>query len=266
MYTKSKYTGIYLGRNAGKYINESLDSAKHSVKIVSPFLAPQYIKKLVHLKERGVDVTLITSDKLEESKDYHVYGERCYHTDIIKQDRALDDNALQKRNKNLIYSIYFFAFSICMFIVSLLLLILLGLNAIYFLVMFFSILGATGSSIWMKLTYDIRIYSYSYHPIFRLKVFFSKNHGRDDYLIHSKIYVIDDRVAFLGSTNFTYTGFVKSYESTIKISDFDAVKSISEEVEKLFNMTDLYYKNIHDWGRQLYHELPHEGSILKMLK
>ena len=52
----------------------------------------------------------------------------------------------------------------------------------------------------------------------------------------------------------------------IKISDFDAVKSISEEVEKLFNMADLFYKNIHDWGRQLYYEPPHEGSILKMLK
>ena len=75
MYTKSKYTGIYIGRNAGKYIDESLDNAKQRVKIVSPFLAPQYIKKLVHLKERGVEVTLITSDELEESKkNVTLYG------------------------------------------------------------------------------------------------------------------------------------------------------------------------------------------------
>jgi phosphatidylserine/phosphatidylglycerophosphate/cardiolipin synthase-like enzyme len=50
------------------------------------------------------------------------------------------------------------------------------------------------------------IYTYSHNSVFDLKVFlsqYSNSELKNDYFIHSKIYNIDDKIAFLGSVNFT---------------------------------------------------------------
>lgn len=253
MYTDSKYAEVYIGRKAGRDIHDSIENAMHSVKIVSPFLTPQYIKELVHLKEKGVDITLITSDNLEESKIYQRYREHFSHKDVIRQERKTDENALGKRNKSMKLATY----------VSMISLFILLFGVFFgFLFLAIGVLGVCLSIIWLYVSFDTKIYNYVYHPLFKFKVFFSNKYEKDAYLIHSKIYVIDDKIAFLGSTNFTYTGFVKSYESAIKIRDWNAVKSISREVENLFNNTDLHYRNIQEWGKQIYPEPPHEESMI----
>jgi phosphatidylserine/phosphatidylglycerophosphate/cardiolipin synthase-like enzyme len=121
------------------------------------------------------------------------------------------------------------------------------------------------SLFWLKTSLETRIYFYSYYPLFKLKVFYSDKEGKGEYLIHSKIYVIDNNIAYLGSANFTYTGFNKSYESVIYIKDRDAVRKISQEVDNLYNNSNLYYKDIQEWGKQIYSEPPHEDSLIKII-
>ena len=88
-----------------------------------------------------------------------------------------------------------------------------------------------------------------YETIFRIKVFDSKSGIKpwSTELIHSKIYVIDNEIAFVGSVNFTYSGFKTHYETTIKVNDKKAVSDISQEVEDLYNSKDLKVKEIAEW-------------------
>ncbi len=244
MNTYSKNTGVYLGRDAGKDIHSSIRRAKYSVKIVSPYLSPQYVKELVHLARKGTKVTLITSDRLEQSEPHHKYGEPFYHQDLIKQKRITDEKTERRRSEGLKYSCiaFFILFFLAFFpsVASPTLAILSGLCV--FPILYF---------------YQIRIYKYSYYPIFKIKVFSSYDIQKNAYLIHSKIFVIDDKIAYLGSTNFTYHGFVKNYESAVRITDRDAIKSISKEVTDLFYNKYLPCWDIQEWGRKLYDEPPH---------
>ena len=82
MRTFSNKDSIYIGKEAGKEILSEIKNAKKSVKIVSPYTSPDYIKELISLHKKGVDVTLITCDKITESSysDFRV-------SDLIKKEK-----------------------------------------------------------------------------------------------------------------------------------------------------------------------------------
>ena len=229
-------SSIYIGRNAGSECLDALEHAKKSVKIVSPYLSPNYIKKLLKLHNKGINITLLTSDRIETNNrsDFD-------HSDIIKQNIEVNENKKNIRNVVLILSVILFLIST------------LGL----FYRMFFFIYALSASIIlFLFFKYKYRTITYSYYPIFKLRVFDS--HANEDggrgYLIHAKIYVIDDKFAFLGSTNFTHNGFVNSYESSIKFTSEKAVKKISEEVDWIYDNCELLMLDIQEWGKELYHE------------
>lgn len=197
MITFSNKDHIYIGREAGKEIHEKLRNAKKSVKVVSPYLSPDYIKDLINLHKKGIKVTLVTCDKIETNSysDFKVL-------DLVKTER-IENTAKQES-----------------FILWLIRLIIPDYSA-----------------------------SFRYEPIFRIKVFDSTSgkNPRSTELVHSKIFVIDDEIAFLGSVNFTHSGFKTHYETTIKIEDKNAVKDISNEIEKLYSSSDLKAKSPEDW-------------------
>ena len=92
--------------------------------------------------------------------------------------------------------------------------------------------------------------NYEYSTIFKIKVFDSKSgeNPRSTELIHSKIFVIDESLAFLGSLNFTYSGFKKHYETVIQIEDKQAVNAISKEVDSLYHSEIFREKSIREWS------------------
>jgi phosphatidylserine/phosphatidylglycerophosphate/cardiolipin synthase-like enzyme len=55
------------------------------------------------------------------------------------------------------------------------------------------------------------------------------------YFLHEKLYLIDDRIAYLGSLNFTEYGMVSHHETCLKIENEETVKSLCEYYDKLFN-------------------------------
>lgn len=198
MNTPSNNNDIYIGRQAGKEIHKSILSAKSCVKIVSPYLSPDYIQDLIFLHKKGIKITLITCDSIE-SNQYSKFKP----SDLVIKEKVEDYSSAKSKS---------------------------------FLAKILRLLFPP-------------IPNYNYKPLFDIKVFDSSTgkNPRSTELIHSKIYLIDNKIAFLGSANLTYSGFKTHYETTIKVSDPSAIQDISTEIDSLYNSTELKSKPIKEW-------------------
>ncbi len=241
---------IYIGKGAGKKLVGDIQNVQKSVKIVSPYLSPFLIKELINLKNKGINVQLITVDKIEDF--YGSYDKNIYQ--LIKQHIHLDREAQEKRNKLIKYSriLLFSSFFLLLSIIAGYIYykdigILVGLIPILLMFLAYSYLK---DKIKNK-----RIYNYSYSQLFPFKVYMSpEKHVDSDTFIHSKIYLIDDTIAYMGSLNFTASGTKQNYETRIRTTDVEAVNKIKNEFYNLFHHSDIPEVNIQYWGSRLYKE------------
>ena len=98
-----------------------------------------------------------------------------------------------------------------------------------------------------------RVYSYEYKTIFPLRVLQQNNaFGRKTTYLHSKIYIIDDRIAYLGSLNFTRNGTQNNYETRVRLADSLPVSKIVGEFDELFKSETLPLIELGKWGGYLY--------------
>ena len=239
MKTTSNSDKISLGRGDGMEILKAIKNAKKSIKIVSPYLSPSYIKELIHLRKKDIPITLITCDEIETNN----YSDLS-HSDIIKQKKVV---TLEVENQKKILK------------TTSIILLVIGLLTLFFSIFFISFIFLSIPLIIISIiiaitNYFKEEYSYQYYPIFRIKVFDSHSGDKpwSTNLIHSKIFIIDEKTCFLGSANFTYSGFKTHYETIVKVEDETAIKDISKEVERLFNSSDLKDKDIQEWGKEIY--------------
>lgn len=241
---------IYIGKNAGAKMLQDIRNAKKNVKIVSPYLSPFLIKELIYLHSKGIKIRLITSDEIE---DFYGYDKNIHK--LIIQQRHIDEKAKQKRN-DLISLSGMLLFS--MIVVALLLIALM-----YFLSNFkfaygfviIALMFLVRDSVAKKIK-KTKIYHYTYKQLFPFKVYVSPSHGNSVHktFIHSKIYIIDDEIAYLGSLNFTGSGVKDNHETRIRTTDPNAVAKIIEEMKEMFYHSDLPERDIRFWGSQLYDE------------
>lgn len=250
MFINGAICDIYIGKGAGKKLLNDINNAKKSVKVVSPYLSPFLIKELIKLRTRNLDVELITTDNIE---DFYGSYEKNIHK-LIHQNIKTDEIAVEKREKwNNIAKIVLY--------ISIGLLITLG-GIFYYLKEVKLGFGLIPIGI-LLLIYKLyktkiknkRIYSYWYSQLFPFKVYMSPDKTElSDTFIHGKIYLIDDKIAYLGSLNFTASGTKHNYETRIRTEDLNAIKEIKEEINQLFNHSHLPERNIQFWGTQLYKE------------
>ena len=226
---------IYIGKSAGKKLLNDLRNAQKSVKIVSPYLSPFLISELINIRKRNLEVELITTDNIE---DFYGNQEKNIHKLII-QNRETDDVSVKKREK------WRYLTKIMTYIGFGLLIILMGIAyylqdikvafGLFPLFIIYLIVN-----LYKKKIKNNRIYSYWYSQLFPFKVYGSPySSDQSDTFIHSKIYLIDDEIAYLGSLNFTYSGTKNNYETRIRTIDPNAVKEIKEEFYQLMNHTQL---------------------------
>ena len=100
------------------------------------------------------------------------------------------------------------------------------------------------------------IYTYEYEPLFPFKVLLQPNENEKEHRLnlHSKIYIIDNKIAYLGSLNFTHYGTKSNHETSIRITDRNALLYINSEFESLL-VNDYYQeRDLIEWGRSLYDE------------
>jgi len=241
MKIESNKNKINLGRKTGIEVLEEVRKAKKSVKIVSPYLSASYLEELLKLAKKGIKITLITSDDLPRGNLFSDFKE----SDVIKQGRKfVDKDKKDKKDIGIKFSLMTLLFSIILLNLSFLFPILLYISLIFI---------ALG--ILLLINYClVKTYNYEYYPIFNLKVFDSQSGKKPEStsLIHSKIFLIDETILYLGSANFTYSAFNTHYETVIKVEDQNAVDKISKEIDKLFSSNYLKVRDIQEWGKQIY--------------
>lgn len=66
-------------------------------------------------------------------------------------------------------------------------------------------------------------------------------------LIHGKVYIIDDHIAYLGSLNFVGSGAKYNYETRVRIADVDAVQKTDNDFEELYHNETLAFVGIEEW-------------------
>lgn len=240
---------IYIGQDAGKKVFNDIKNAKKTLKIVSPYLSSSYVNELVSLHNKNVDVQLITTDKIKD-KNLHLN----FLKKIIIQHQIVNEEAEKTRNKWIDWC-SFLLFGIIGYVVAFL------LTAYFYcsFKLFYGIIPLTIAILIRKLYQEKivqkRIYDYKYESLFPFKVLISPNYRNCvELFVHSKFYIIDDQIAYLGSLNFTESGMKFNYETIIKITDKESVDKIIKEFNDLFFSSILPSHHINEFGKELFTE------------
>ena len=235
-------TNVFLGRNAGDSILEDLRQAQSSGEIITPYISSEYVHLLRSLKNRGIRVSLILSSDLGSKKDRSETLQG-----LIDQIEHIDEAKSQKKK-------LFLDWTVALAIGSLILSLvgnyhyqnkryLWGLAALPVLALVFFLFKKI-TDCW-----------YTYESPFKLKVVmspYSSGFSSKNYLVHSKVYIIDSSIAYLGSLNFTKAGFVHNYESRVAITERDRVKQLHDDFVSLFYESNTSCMNIEKVGQEVY--------------
>ncbi len=248
MFSNNVKCDIYIGQGAGKKLLNDIENARKTIKIVSPYLSPSFTKSLIEKKKEGIDVQLITMDEIKINRNHKglVYN-------LINQNREIIEEAVIKRTK--FKKRYRF----------LLLFLIIASSIMGYLtyqapqekyLIAIPILFVVFILYLVQRSYyrNTRIYNYWYSQYFPFKVFLSpeKGYGKGKF-IHSKIFIIDDEIAYLGSLNFTYNGSKGNHETRIRTTDKSALNDLLIEFESLYESSSPQI-DIQQWGRSIYRE------------
>lgn len=223
MYTflKGVSTNIYIGRNAGKRVLQDIRQASKSVRIISPYLAPELAGLLREKEASGVSIELVTTNEITQApKSQEIIRE------LVEQIRTTRPLAMSIRKWGRGLSFVCF------------LLLAGGCARLAYLNADFDLwaLMALACILPFIIFSGIRTYDYTYKNRFNIKCLISPHCGgsfKEHSLVHAKLFIIDDRVAFLGSLNYTWPGMKYNVESCIHIIGKDAVAQIVQAFHEL---------------------------------
>ncbi len=245
---------IFIGKGAGKAILEDMRRAKRSIRVMSPYLSASLVDILLDRFRLGIHVELVTSDEVEDHKHEDKNSYR-----IVKQHKHVDEQ-LKSRKQAFHW-------------LGITLLVLSGFAAICRLPVLFSgstgvsdvigfvvpaIIALIGQLLW-KHAGRINFWYYSYSSLFPVKIFYSyfsrkKTDRSKAFNLHSKLYIIDDCIAYLGSVNFTRSGCLLNHETRIRITDPEAISQLKAEFSELLWNEHYNHRSVDEWGRELYEE------------
>lgn len=249
-------TEIYIGKNAGQRINNELKKAKENVRIISPFLSSNLIDNLIELKNNNVNVKLISTDN-----NFHENYDARTLRKIIKQERILLED--EKKTRGRFYRSFWILLGIFILLTAA---IYAGLIKYLPLGRYFGhvylTIGALSFVLYGKYR-NYRIYKYKYYSIFdgffvvsprNMSDYQKRNYPKNTFM-HGKVYIIDDRIAFIGSLNFTNAGFFENLESCVTIRDPDTIANMIIFFENILQKEEELLKvDIAAYGRKLYPE------------
>lgn len=247
---------IHMGTTAGKQLLEDINAAQQEVTVLSPFLNAEQMHLLLKLHQQNVRITLITTLCHNMIGNLEGYD---FRAELIKQFKRKDPEAQHKKEslKGLITFLY----------IALLAFILTGIYTYFYyyvyaqicmlslVVLTLFVLCAAASEL-----RNTSIYRYSYKTIFPLKIFIDPSNQKirnsSKHFIHAKAFIIDQRIAYLGSADFTCSSLSSNYESIIRTEDRDAIRELLSEVKRLYSSSsdDMDFVDIEAWGKMIYDE------------
>lgn len=214
---------LYIGSGAGKKLHQDILSAKKSVKIISPYISGSQVDLLLGKMNEKIDVRIITSSDIIGFKNALSIFRR-----IIVQT-SFTNSVKSKAKKKYLNCSFFAAVVICILLFSgfcfqMPQTVLYAVITVLFLVMLYSFYK-----------YKVmRVLYFKYSWRFPIKVLLSGNNK----FVHSKIYLIDDQIAYVGSMNFTEKGMKYNHESRIRFVNEETVQKLTKEFDDLFTNPD----------------------------
>lgn len=246
---------VYVGQSSGKQLNEDILKAKKEVLIVSPYIDESKLDDLIALKERGVNVRLAFSD-LRDNQKYKVLRK------LIHQQRDVNINKKKQIEKRVSL------FSVLSTISLSAGIILMVYTALTFRIDLPNLIQLIGGLFLITIFYFLLkykrelqktpIYRYEYSEKLNFKYLRNNYKSNDKMFIHSKIYVIDGKVAYLGSMNYTNNGFTSNFETRVRITNTEKISELVDfvhgifENEKNFSSHELWFLGRGVYSEELY--------------
>ena len=246
---------VYIGTGAGKMLQKDILCAASSVKVITSYLSDYHIELLKGLSA-NVKVKLIT---MMDGKDNMLPR----LAPLTKQKRIKIPTAVVQRDKwTHIQQLLLYTSLIWGSLLILMILLLqeprMGFAALPLVATFAAII------VLKKKIRSLRIYRYEYKQAFPFRVYNGPRRGayspedkvynKLNSFIHSKVFIIDDTTAYLGSLNFTSSGTKYNLESRIKIEDPKAVREINTLFHTLFTNNNRCKIDFDAWCRRIYDE------------
>ncbi len=239
---------VHIGEGVGEKLYADIENAREEVKVVSPYLSVGYLKTLARLERRGVRVTLVTSTDYESAISSEGDRREAGRLLVLQRRHTRRRTARLKR-VGLPVSVLVALAGLLMALITFgspasappqaltLGLALLGL----------SVVAAVALS-------ALRAHYYTYESVFeRLRVWDGRSSGAP--ALHAKLYVVDGRVAYLGSANFTVSGLRHNHECLAELEDPEEVGRISREIEALCSEeSQPFLTDLSALGRRAYGE------------
>ena len=209
---------VFIGKGAGASIKESFKNAKKSVTIISPFLSGNMTaQEIIKLLDNNVKVSIVTKDH------FRIYP---LLKEVISKNPKFSSHGSYRSNVSKLFLTFIFA-TITLLLINILLsfefnfsfIKNITINSQIFLVVFLIIINI----FLLKKTSEID-FEYSIRKNLNLHIL------KKGYPLHSKIYIIDNKIAYLGSLNCTDSGFRYNHETRIKTKD----KKFISDLNKLY--------------------------------
>lgn len=234
---------LSLGINAGTNVYNDILRAQKNVLVVSSHVSEESIDLMLKKHVQGVNVMLITSTDFEgESESKGIYKK------LITQSRHINES---KKRYRLIGLVLMYA-TIIGSMVSTVAGILLN-NFTYF----WPLIALPIGFLFVALLNKLQVYKYKYianMPFHVVASPYRDPNTSNQVFINSKIYIVDDEIAYLGSANFTQAGFEDHYESMFRILDRNAVSYLYQEINRLITDQNRLFRDINFIGKHIYPE------------
>lgn len=252
---------VYVGQSSGKQLSEDIANAQNEVLIISPYIDESRLDDLIRLKNRNVNVRIAFSDL---RKDQY----KNILTKLIHQNKFTDLEKKQKKeklqNRYSLLSTIFISAAVVIFVYNSVQLFTkstlefidkknLLITIFLYLLSFISFLIYRYLKKQKSINDKMEIHNYTYDE--KLNFVYLRDSYKERMFIHSKIYIIDRKIAYLGSLNFTDKGFTTNFETRVRITQKSKITELVNFVHSIFD--DNYNFKRHELnflGAQVYSE------------
>jgi hypothetical protein len=235
---------FYLGKGFGKKLREDILHAKESVLIVSPFVSPALIEETWDLLfKKKVVFTLIAN---EPSILNLSYDQMVAWAKIAGQSRIVNETSKKRFEQLVKISKVLKVLIIVLLVATLILLVKFGVGILEEIVeigsfptitfngfmptaalLVLSVLSIITRYIIKKIARKTVVYTYEY--TMPNICFLPNKKQTHNPIVHSKIYIIDKRIIYVGSGNFTYNGTRNNLEARVRIMDSQLATNLYAE-------------------------------------
>lgn len=226
---------IYLGRGAGRLLQKDMQQAQSDIWIVSPYLSGELLEGLIFHCQRGVRVHIVTAETenlepIARNPKIIIPSPVSYPPGEEAQKKLIS-NAKIKR----IIGFILIFLPILLLFLGLLLFRPILLNAVFIKlgIVGFGLAVVAGGLLLSSGKTDLinarRLPTYYFHYTSPFDFYVA----RRDVFPHLKLYLIDDKIAYVGSFNYTKSGVNSNIESSCRLIDKNAVVGIKTYVSEI---------------------------------